>query len=90
MNFIHYLPFIFVSIIAIVIFIVVISTIIKNKKNLMDPTFLKNLQDINDEMEEKMQGGKPKKCTYWGTENESTAKKCSSCEAPINSKRPRE
>lgn len=64
MNFIHYLPFIFVSIIAIVIFIVVISTIIKNKKNLMDPTFLKNLQNINDEMEEKMQGGKPKKCTY--------------------------
>ncbi len=90
MNFIHYLPFIFVSIIAIVIFIVVISTIIKNKKNLMDPTFLKNLQDINNEMEEKMQAGKPKRCNYCGTENASSATKCNSCGAPLNSKRPKQ
>lgn len=90
MDFIYYLPFIIIPVIAIVIFIVVITTIIKNKKNLIDPTFLENLQEINDEIEEKIHGSKPKKCNYCGTENESTAQKCNSCGAPINSKRPKE
>lgn len=56
----------------------------------MDPTFLKNLQDINDEMEEKIQAGKPKRCNYCGTENASSATKCNSCGAPLNSKRPKQ